>query len=36
MTFQDQQLNSMTFQVFYDLYEPYSVITCTSDKQITP
>ena len=22
MTFQDQQLNSMTFQVFHDLYEP--------------
>ena len=24
MTFQDQQLNSMTFQVFHDLYEPWN------------
>ena len=26
MTFKDQQLNSMTFQVFHDLYEPCNSI----------
>ena len=25
MTFKDQHLNSMTFQVFHDLYEPCAI-----------
>ena len=34
MTFQDQQLNFMTFQqVFHDLYEPCLLVPCEIDNE---
>ena len=34
MTFQDQQLNSMTFQqVLYDLYEPCLLMLCQINNE---